>query len=96
MLYVFVVIKKKKLKLLMSRGDFMKNKLFPYVVRIASCLMSLILIITYTILLDTVDLTNIGKWVVLLWIILLGLFALFGVLTYKLVVFVKNNKKCES
>ena len=96
MLYVLVVIKKKKLKLLMSRGDFMKNKLFPYVVRIASCLMSLILIITYTILLDTVDLTNIGKWVVLLWLVLLGLFALFGVLTYKLVVFVKNNKKCES
>ena len=96
MLYVFVVIKKKKLKLLMSRGDFMKNKLFPYVVRIASCLMSLILIITYTILLDTVDLTNIGKWVVLLWIILLGLFALFGTLVYKLIVFIKNNKKCES
>ena len=80
----------------MSRGDFMKNKLFPYVVRIASCIMSLILIITYTILLDTIDLTNIGKWVVLLWFVLLGLFALFGVLTYKLVVFVKNNKKCES
>ena len=80
----------------MSRGDFMKNKLFPYVVRIASCLMSLILIITYTILLDTVDLTNIGKWVVLLWIILLGLFALFGTLVYKLIVFIKNNKKCES
>lgn len=96
MLYVFVVIKKKKLKLLMSRGDFMKNKLFPYVVRVASCLMSLILIITYTILLDTIDLTNIGKWVVLLWIILLGLFALFGTLVYKLIVFIKNNKKCES
>ena len=80
----------------MSRGDFMKNKLFPYVVRIASCIMSLILIITYTILLDTIDLTNIGKWVVLLWFVLLGLFALFGVLTYKLVVFVKNNKNCES
>lgn len=74
----------------------MKNKLFPYVVRIASCLMSLILIITYTILLDTVDLTNIGEWVVLLWIILLGLFALFGTLVYKLIVFIKNNKKCES
>ena len=74
----------------------MKNKLFPYVVRIASCLMSLILIITYIILLDTVDLTNIGKWVVLLWIILLGLFALFGTLVYKFIVFIKNNKKCES
>lgn len=74
----------------------MKNKLFPYVVRVASCLMSLILIITYTILLDTIDLTNIGKWVVLLWFVLLGLFALFGTLVYKLIVFIKNNKKCES
>lgn len=80
----------------MSRGDFMKNKLFPYVVRIASCLMSLILIITYVILLDTIDLTNIGGWVVLLWFLLLSLFTLFIVLTYKLVVFIKANKKCES
>ena len=80
----------------MSRGDFMKNKLFSYVVRIASCLMSLILIITYVILLDTIDLTNIGGWVVLLWFILLSLFTLFIVLTYKLVVFIKANKKCES
>ena len=74
----------------------MKNKLFPYVVRIASCLMSLILIITYVILLDTIDLTNIGGWVVLLWFLLLSLFTLFIVLTYKLVVFIKANKKCES
>lgn len=74
----------------------MKNKLFSYVVRIASCLMSLILIITYVILLDTIDLTNIGGWVVLLWFILLSLFTLFIVLTYKLVVFIKVNKKCES
>lgn len=80
----------------MSRGDFMKNKLFPYVVRIASCLMSLILIITYVILLDTIDLSNIGGWVVLLWFLLLSLFTLFIVLTYKLVVFIKANKKCES
>ena len=74
----------------------MKNKLFPYVVRIASCLMSLILIITYVILLDTIDLSNIGGWVVLLWFLLLSLFTLFIVLTYKLVVFIKANKKCES
>jgi hypothetical protein len=77
----------------MSRGDFMKNKVFPYFVRIASCLMSLILIITYTILLDTIDLTNIGGWVVLLWFVLLGLFALFAVLTYKFIIFIKENRK---
>lgn len=74
----------------------MKKKIYPYFVRIASCLMSLILIITYTILLDTINLTNIGGWVVLLWLVLLALFALFSVLTYKLIVFIKDNKKCES
>ena len=73
----------------------MKNKIYPYFVRIASCLMSFILIVTYTIFLDTVDLTNVGYLVYLLWFVLLGLYALFIVLLYKLVVFIKN-KKCES
>ena len=73
----------------------MKKKVYPYFVRIASCLMSLILIITYTILLDTVDLTNVGYWVYLLWIIELALFGLFAVLVYKLIVYIKN-RKCES
>lgn len=73
----------------------MKNKVYPYFVRIASCLMSFILIVTYTIFLDTVDLTNVGYWVYLLWFVLLGLYALFIVLLYKLIVFIKN-KRCES
>ena len=73
----------------------MKNKIYPYFVRIASCLMSFILIVTYTIFLDTVDLTNVGYLVYLLWFVLLGLYTLFIVLLYKLVVFIKK-KKCES
>ena len=73
----------------------MKNKIYPYFVRIASCLMSFILIVTYTIFLDTVDLTNVGYLVYLLWFVLLGLYTLFIVLLYKLVMFIKK-KKCES
>lgn len=74
----------------------MKNKLFPYLVRIGSCIVSLILIIAYVILLDTVNLTNVGGWIFLLWIIHLCLFSLFVVLLYKTIVYIKENKKCES
>jgi len=74
----------------------MKAKVFPYFVRIASCLMSLILIIGYCILLDKINLTNVGGFVVLLWIIFLALIALFIVLLYNLVVYLKRKKSCES
>ena len=74
----------------------MKAKIFSYFVRIASCLMSLILIISYTILLDTIELTNVGGWVVLLWIIQIGLYGLFAVLVYRFIVWLKDKKKCES
>ena len=74
----------------------MKAKIFPYFVRIASCLMSLILIVSYAILLDTINLTNVGVWVVLLWIIQIGLYGLFVVLVYRFIVWLKDKKKCES